>query len=108
MPVRTKSLAGFSATTTLATVYTCPAGETAILKSVSLAKLAAGAVSFDLSVLRSGVSRVVFRELFPVTSTVVHREFWIVLQPDDQLRAQTDTGSVTGLLSGTELEGVAD
>lgn len=107
-PVRTKTLFAASATTTLTAVYTCPGGETAILKSLSLAKVAAGAVSMDLTVLRAGVSRVVFREQFPVTSTVVHRELYLVLMPEDVLRAQTDTGVATIWASGTELEGVAD
>lgn len=108
MAVRTKVLAVGTGSSVLTTLYTCPAGETAILKSLSLAKLAAGAVSFDVSILRAGTPRVVFREQFPLTSTVVHREVWIVLMPDDQLRVQTDTGSVTVWASGTELEGVAD
>lgn len=108
MAVRTKVLAAASATTTVTTIYTCPSSETAILKTISASKLAAGAVSMDLSILRSGVSRVVFREQFPVTSTVVNREVWIVLMPGDELRAATDTGTATLWLSGTELEGVAD
>lgn len=108
MAVRTKHLARAAATATLAAIYTVPAGETTILKSVSLAKVAAGAVSLDLTILSAGVVTVVFREQFPVVSTVVHREFWIVMQPGDVLRAQTDTGTATLWLSGTELEGVAD
>lgn len=108
MGVRTKVLAAVSPTSTLTAIYTCPDGETAILKSASLAKLAAGAVSLDLTILRGATSRVVWREQFPIAGTVVYREFWIVMQPADVLRAQTDTGTATLWLSGTELEGVAD
>lgn len=108
MPVRTKVLAGATATTTLTAIYTCPDGETAILKSITSAKTAAGAVSMDLTILRDGTSRVVWREQHPVTSSVTYHDVWIVLQPGDVLRAQTDSGTCNLWLSGTELEGVAD
>lgn len=108
MPVRTKVLAAASATTTLTPIYTCPSGETTIIKSVASAKLAAGAVSMDLTILRDAGSQVVFRRTYPLTSTVDYAEVWIVMHPGDVLRAQTDTGTVTLWISGTQLEGVAD
>lgn len=106
--VRTKTLAATTAVVGPATIYTCPVGETAIVKSIASAKLAAGGVSMDLSITRAAVNRVVFRRVYPVTSTVAYDELWVVLMPGDELRAATDVGQVTLWVSGTELEGVAD
>jgi len=106
--IATKTLAAATATTALTGIYTCPTGETAILKSLCLAKLASGGVSLDLTILRSATSRVVYRHAFGIAGEVVYVELWIVLMPGDVLRAQTDTGTATIWASGSELEGVAD
>lgn len=106
--VRTKTLAADTAGGGSTTIYTVPAGETAIVKTIASNKAAAGAVVMDLIVRRAGVSRTVFRRTYPVVATVAYDELWLVLMPGDELRATTDTGSVTLWVSGTELEGVAD
>ena len=106
--VRTKRLVSTALTTTLNTKYTCPAGETAIVKWVAIYNPNAVTRLVSVNVVASGAARPIIRESVP-TLTVVRLDLWCVLQPGDLLQMAQDVGSdITVLVAGTELEGVAD
>jgi hypothetical protein len=91
-----------------ATVYTAPADETVILKHL-VATCTSSASSSGFLELTSGAIAVT---LFAATNVFpfVHREhLWVVMQPGDLLRVwQSAASAWSWVLSGTELEGVAD
>lgn len=109
MAVRSKRLWGPVASgPAVATLYTCPAGETAIIKSliVGAGGVPNNVVSFALRV--GGVTTTLF-EFTPSTtsSTAFNGLFW-VLHPGNELRFSTVLGAVGSSGHGAELEGVAD
>lgn len=104
--VRTKSLAVFAATAAFSSVYTCPAGHTAICKQVTIHNSGALAVVFQLA-LRRGPTDFVFIRQTVAGSTAVQLPLNVVLQPADQLRATSATAGLQVTISGTELSGVA-
>jgi len=106
--VRTKTLCAETATTTLTSIYTCPNGETAIIKSLTMGKFATGAVNLTITTLRAATAYGLHIEAFSLAAAVRHLNCWIVLMPGDVLRAQTDANTATVWASGAELEGVAD
>lgn len=108
MTVRTKRLFGPTQITNAnLTLYTCPAGKTALVKLITCA--AEGAANSELRVLinAAATSARVVRK--PVTATdSLHLWTFIVLGPGDTLRGNLSTAEnyvVSGF--GAELEGTA-
>jgi hypothetical protein len=111
MAVRTKRLAaGRKSTTGVETIYTCPAAETAIIKRVLIHNLNTTTNNLISIVMNLGAfsSTTVWIENFPASRTV-DLDVWWVLGPGDTLQLNQTTAIGTNyLISGTELEGVAD
>lgn len=108
MAVRTLQLGAIKATATLATIYTCPAGRTAIVKELALGKGATGSVTATVTVLRGAVAYfVAVVTMSNLGGQAVHQDRWFVMEPGDVLRAVTDGVTVDVWVSGTELVGVA-
>ena len=108
MAVRTLQLGAIKATSTLAVVYTCPAGRTAIVKELSVGKGGTGALVCSFSVLRGAVAWFVAGiSLTNLGTQSSHQDRWLVLEPGDVLRAVTDGLTADVWVSGTELLGVA-
>lgn len=110
MPVRSKRLfAGPVATVaSFVPVYTAPAGETVILKHlVAFATNSVAKASFLR--LTSGPTAVNLLAVTGAHPFSFREHVWVVLQPGDTLDLwQESAGSWTWVLSGAELEGVAD
>jgi hypothetical protein len=109
--VRTKRLAaGRKSTTGTTVIYTCPAGETAIVKRVTLYNLNASTNNLISVLLTLGAfaDTTVWQQNFPASSGV-YLDVWWVLGPGGTLGlSQTTAIGTNYLISGTELEGVAD
>lgn len=111
MAVRTKRLAsGRKSTTGTTTIYTCPASETAIVKRITLWNV--NATTNNLVTVVADVEGValttIWQQNFPASSGV-DLEVWWVLGPADRLGLNLSTAiGLNYLISGTELEGVAD
>lgn len=110
MAVRTKQLANGVATTTLTTIYTCPAGETCIVKEIHFYNPVGGATTaLFFRALIGGNARGVFIQSGLAANTGSWVDMWLVLQAGDQLQVSaTPSSAVQFIVSGTELEGVAD
>lgn len=111
MAVRTKQLFVGKMTGATQDLYTCPAGETTIVKEVVLQH--AGNVSTCQLQVRSAanVTQVAVVRSAVVSNEVYRYPMWLVLQPGQKLTAVTDAGTpstVGWAVSGTELEGLAD
>jgi hypothetical protein len=108
--VRTKQLANGVATTTLTTVYTVPAGETCILKSLAAYNPTGGATTaLFLRAVIGGNNRGLLLLPGMAANSSLYGEVWIVLMAGDSLQiSATPSSAVQFVLSGTELEGVAD
>lgn len=111
MAVRTKRLASGRITTATATViYTCPAAETAIVKQIWLFNVNASTpnevgVLFDVA----SNAQTPFWEDTLVQREGIWLDIWTVLLPGDRLGLKCSVaGGVNFLVSGTELEGLAD
>ena len=109
MAVRTKRLFGpLEPTLTGGIVFTGPAGETTIIKHLSVANVVA--VSCNLRLRLNGTSQVfnILDQNVPSTSAIQLTGLFIVLQPGDVLRALSAPLGLDLTAYGTELEGVAD
>jgi len=107
--VRSKRLWGpTSVGTTAVVLYTCPAGETALLKGVHAFNPGALGVTVTYTLNGTGNSNTILTTSSSSGNINADREQWIVLHPGDVLRAVGSAGTtyVTGF--GAELEGVAD
>lgn len=109
MAVRTKLLAEGATPNVFTTIYTCPAGETAILKNIHCFNPAGGATELvEIQFNASGTNRVLERASMPV-QTIFAFDTWIVIPAGATMRIRsTPNGGVNYWFSGTELEGVAD
>jgi hypothetical protein len=88
--------------------YTCPAGETTILKDIRL-YARAGAVSTADVALQSGSVFVNVVHEGMTAGQTLSRDPWVVLSPGDRIHVQaTNTDGLSYWLSGAELEGLAD
>lgn len=107
MAVRTKKLVHVglaSGSDTL--LYTAPAGETVIVKSVAMWSSSGNTV---LLYLFNGVVGAQFARAVLSAGIPDYRDVWVVLQPGDQLwTSPLNANNTRYLVSGTELEGVAD
>lgn len=111
MAVRTKQLAGasFTSGTGDVLVYTCPAAETAIVKSLAVWSQGGG-ITYTWKLRPDAVTGA-----FPVLSVVPaanipeYRDVWLVMLPGNRLELQRSGASAGSVVvSGTELEGLAD
>lgn len=109
MGVRSKRLFGPVVTSTGATaLYTCPAGETALLKYLSFQN--PGAVA-NVGVVRIGANvpaNTVAVVNVPAGGATSLVDQFIVLHPGDELRIAASLGTLNVSGHGAELEGVAD
>lgn len=97
--------AGTSTTSAVVTVYTCPAGKTALLKDVRV--YANGAVGRAVILVQSGSTDVSIVDEALSATQVVSRQGFIVLEPGDTIRVYSSTSTFNFWCSGAELEGVA-
>lgn len=88
--------------------YTCPDGETAIAKWLTVNNADSVTRSVTVAILVSGVPFRMWRESVP-SATTVNLAIWWVLMPEMQLTTATAAaGVVDVMIFGAELEGVAD
>lgn len=110
MAVRSKVLASAVATTTLTTIYTVPAGRTAIIKQLSIYNPSGGATTtLFVSMLIGGSARGLFLEtgIAPNSSSGA-TAMYVVLGPGDSLRISANPSSALQFTAhGVELDGVA-
>lgn len=109
MPVRTKRLGArdTSPENVIVVVYTCPAGETAIIKDIRI-DVKSGSPSRVVALLTSGPLDVSLIDKPMGPNDVASTQGFVVLQPGDQLRALSVGGVCRVWVSGAELEGLAD
>lgn len=109
MTVRTKELGRLAAIgdATARTIYTCPAGRTAIVKDV--AYYTTSTTVIRVGVKRAGVVANVWSGKGPTSESSLPRAVWVVLEPGDELEVQRVSGTTAYdvVCSGTELDGVA-
>lgn len=108
MAVRTKFLAADVLTNAGAVLYTTPAGETTIIKWVTLSSSAA--IGSTIASLFLNIGGTNFRVLTESVGAASAESFvtWWVLAEGDSLLGSSPGGVITGTFHGTELEGVAD
>lgn len=107
--VRTKELGSAAGVINVVqTLYTTPAGRTAIVKEISTAART-GAANVSVDVLRGATAVVVWSGVLTAGAWLGSGPRFLVLEPGDVLRAIRSSG--TGVLdlwvSGSELDGVA-
>lgn len=109
MPVRSARLAvGLSgAGASQKTVYTCPAGRTAVLKDVRLVGRSDPAQPVTLYMVSGPTLVYLVRASLAANQTAAAQGF-VVLEPGDQLNIDTPvTDHAAYWVSGAELDGVA-
>lgn len=109
MPVRSKRL--FGPTTVgagAAVLYTCPAGETAILKDLRIGPGALGGITTTLYIGAAVAANRVLVVSQNAGDWFVGTGEFLVLQPGEVLRATSGAAGVQITGCGAELEGVAD
>lgn len=107
MSVRTKVLVTQALIAGSQTVYTCPAGKTAIVKTISLSRSSAGAVTVTTLLVRALAGRGAYLTSLSIAAPIQTIQTYLVLGPGDQLRFTLDTGTGDCWVSGVELVGVA-
>jgi hypothetical protein len=110
VPVRTKRL--FAGDTAPAgsgvTAYTCPAGETTILKDIRASNQSGSPSRLIISAVSGAARTAIVDEAATPLPATIGRSPWVVLQPGDQIELFSLGGVVAVWLSGAELEGLAD
>lgn len=107
MSVRTKRLAvGSSTDAVFKTIYTCPAGRTAIVKDARMQALGAGNTRAIISV-RSGSVAVYIFDVALQAGQFQATGLFIVLEPGDDMQVYTTGFNANYRVSGSELAGVA-
>jgi hypothetical protein len=109
MPVRTKPLvrASFNTAGALQTLYTCPSGETTIVKDVRVTTVSGSPSRAGLRVI-SGPTYIDLVDQALASGSVGLSGLFVVLRPGDQLAGFSLGGTVGMWVSGAELEGLAD
>lgn len=106
MTTRTSRLAvGISTTGAVVTVYTCPAGKTAIVKDIRL--YAGASVSRAVVALGSGVRLPSVLDEAITGPGVAQKQGFMVLEPGDTIRVYSQGNTFEFWISGSELQGVA-
>ena len=88
------------------TVYTCPAGKTAIVKDVRVSS-AGSSVSRAVVIALSGGQAISLLDAAVGTTAVLSVLGFIVLEPGDQLQVYSEGTAARVWISGAELDGVA-
>lgn len=110
MPVRTELLAaGRRNDATTVTVYTCPEGKTAIVKSVTLVNVSTTATAeFVIGMDAGTFDKTLWFEQTLAARQRVRFEEWCVLPPGAEITVRgATTAGVNYWISGTELLGVS-
>jgi hypothetical protein len=110
MAVRSKRLFGpVGISTTVTTVYTCPAGETAIVKDLWVWPNAVTVTGLDLFINGSAAGNHIAHIVMPNSQDARVLGAFLTLADGDILRmGVTGTGNCTVSGHGAELEGLAD
>lgn len=109
MAVRSKRLFGPEPIgTTSELIYTCPAGETALIKHLSLFNQGALTATVVIGINGIGANQNVVSTQVGAGLASQLTSLFIVLHPGDFLRANCSAGNFTVTGYGAELEGVAD
>jgi hypothetical protein len=109
MPVRSKRLAGPQAVGTAnSLLYTGPAGETTLLKQITLANTSPLANTIALKLNGTSGSQTIFFETVGGSQASHLDGLFVVLQPGDTLHGQAGAATMIVALFGAQLEGVAD
>lgn len=111
MAVRTKLLtSGRQTSSTASTIYTVPASETCILKSIVLCNInASTTTTIALSVDTASNDKTLFWEEGMMARKTLVIEPYLVLPPGFEIALSNSASvGVNYWLSGSELEGVAD
>lgn len=108
MAVRTKKLAAgqLSTLNAFVTVFTCPAGRTAIVKDLRSANTGP-AQTLIIWAASSGPSQTRLISQTVDVGSPAFAQVYVVLEPGDELRLIGTAGSVTYHVSGSLLDGVA-
>ena len=109
MAVRSKRLFGpVDVGTAGSLVYTSPAGETTLLKQLEfgVGTLGGSSVTFYLGTITA--SNRMHIKVLGSSDWSSEPGLFLVLQPGEELRVQTSSGTVTVSGFGAQLEGVAD
>ena len=90
------------------TVYTCPSGKTAIVKSLHLSNNA-GSATTTIVAVASGAAIVNLRVTSLASNDQIHMESpYLVMEPGDELLINADqTNAIKYWVSGVELQGLA-
>lgn len=109
MPVRTKCLAAVKkAAAGVAVLYTCPAGETAIVKEVAFYNAGGATQTYSAAFRRAGLPDIYWHSSSAASGGVGISSRWSVLHPGDQIVMNSSGVDMCAWISGTELEGLAD
>lgn len=111
MAVRTKLLGSGRMTGPVThTAYTCPAGETAILKWITVVNInASTTTTVILTMDAAGADKTRYHTFVLEPNQEAHLDLWQVLHPTMELGFQVSAAvGVNYWISGTELEGTAD
>lgn len=109
MAVRSKRLAGPQALAAGSNLlYTCPSGETALVKMVTYANAGAVGRAVNLYIGSAILAHLVDQQTLAV-GQIVQRTTWLVLVEGEELRAAPSAATdVVVSVHGAELEGLAD
>lgn len=108
MSVRSKRLFGpISVGNGVSVLYTCPAGRTAVLKSLTLVNGFNVVNSLAIALGAQASANFLWEGNVDPSASTVLNELFIVLQPGDVLRAQATSSFVVITGFGAELLGVA-
>lgn len=109
MAVRTKCLAAVKkAAAGIAVMYTCPAGETVIVKEVAFYNAGAATQTYSAGFRRAGLPDIYWHSASAASGGVGISSRWSVLLPGDQIVMNSSGVDMCVWISGTELEGLAD
>jgi hypothetical protein len=89
------------------TLYTCPAGVTAVVKSMTFVNNAGAAQTIVLGINGTANANRIYRTQLAANDGLVLSGLFIVLQPGQSVHAFSGNGSLTCGGSGAELQGVA-
>ena len=109
MAVRSKRLAGPTALAAGSNLlYTCPSGETALVKFVTIVNAGAVGRAVTIYVGSAVAAHAVYSTALAVGASQT-LDWFLVLHPGEELRAAPSAATdVVVSVSGAELEGVAD
>lgn len=90
-----------------ATLFTCPAGQTAIVKSIYLTSFAAAAVNVAVWITPLEGASSTYLVAAPIDpNKLLNWTGWVVLQPGDHLLMNASASGVQLWVSGALLDGV--